>query len=148
MTPDLISTHFERMGYVLIPVELDLWDPTHTGERFHRDYHTRYGYTVPELVQTGGELAGYMSDGTPIRTQWERVFRFCPELIAIHLAGVDEGTSRRYLDSIVTHLRMHMAHEINNGEEFEDMVETTLESLDPAAYRKFLAIRAGASVSP
>lgn len=142
MTPDLITAHFAVLGYQLIAVEMDLWDPTH--ERFHRDYHTRYGYTVPELVQTGGALAGHMSDGTPIMTGWERVFRFCPELIASHLTGVDEGTCRRYLDSIVTHVRMHLAHEVNNGAEFEEMVETTLEALDPMAYRKFLAIRGAA----
>lgn len=146
MTPEQITSYFaERFEYRLIVVEAELWDPTHHGESFHRDYHTRYGYTISQMLQTGGDFVGFSDLGTPIRTGWERCWRFCPELIAGHLQGHDQATCDAYLNSIVVHEKMHQTALFrtapSNGVEFEDEAEEVLELMDPEAYRRIVAVR-------
>lgn len=127
MDSDDVTAHFERLPHLLVPVDLSLWDSN--ADRFHAPY----GYSTADLVCVGG-------------ANWRRIFRFCPELIAADLGQQDEITARRYLDSIVIHLQVHLAHIEESGDAFEEKIETVLETLDPQAYRQVLAVRSARSL--
>lgn len=127
MDPSDITAHFQKLDQLLIPVDLEFWDTEVD------PVHAPYGYMPMELTCMGG-------------ANWQRMFRFCPELIASQLDGHDESVAQRYLDSIVIHLKIHLSHIEDGGEEFEARIEEALELLDPLAYTQIQAVKAGVDV--
>lgn len=138
MTAEEIAERFGDIGLV-VPIEAELWDTTADHD------HAPYGYMPSALVvPTSAEefsQARLASDGA---LGFERVLRVCPELIAAHTEGEDETTARWYMNSLIIHLKMHVAHVEMPIDELEDEIEHVLQMLAPDAYGAILRIRARA----
>ncbi len=124
---DDVSAKFEKLGYNLIPVEIELWNPTED-----RD-HAPYGYMPSMLLPV-----------TEDRLSWERVLRYCPDLISTQMESLGNEAQHFYLNSLSIHISMHVTHVGAHPDDLEDRIEGVLSELDPVSYGAVLAMRAGA----
>lgn len=124
---DEVTEIFDKLNYHLIPVELELWNPTEDWD------HAPHGYMPSMLVPVSED-----------RLSWERVLRYCPDLISSQLEGQDDRTRSFYLNSLSIHVSMHVTHINAHPDDLEDRIEAVLCELNPGTYGKVQAIKVGA----
>lgn len=112
---------FDRLPYTAVPVLLEWWDITVDA------HHAPYGYMPSELVGAG--------------TNWERICRYCPDLIAAQVEDEHESAVRTYLQSLSIHIGMHMSHPDDAPDVLEAKIDRVLRDLDPDLHEVAVRIR-------